>query len=150
MTTIENKVNPIPKPNSTSPSVLNLLKQVKVQHIMAWSQHIDNADQHQIVQQQQDWRLLHKGFSFSINNMCDLVMARKYNRQEHLWFLIQNGEQSDNIVRNQLVGMFIANEEVLTGSKMLVGTGKDKQQILESKVVWRGKYWQEWGATKVM
>ena len=65
-------------------------------------------------------------------------MSRKYNRQEHPWLLIQNGEQSDNIVRNQLVGTFMTNEEVLTSSKMLVGTGKDKLQILESKVVWRG------------
>ena len=41
----------------------------------------------------------------------------------------------------------MANKEVLTGSKMLVGTGKGRLQILESKVGCRGQYWQEWGAT---
>lgn len=45
------------------------------------------------------------------------------------------GEQPENIVGNHLVGTFMANEEILDGSKDLIGTGKGVRKKVDSKVL---------------
>ena len=48
---------------------------------------------------------------------------------------------------NQLVGIFTDNKEILVGSKVLMGTDKSVQKIVESKVLKGGWYWQDRGET---